>query len=104
MDCRTTSGHKFRTRLGSLELIMTMKTLIFLELPETFRQIKQSTKKVVVNTISTRLLGLEFRSNMIKSKAMKLIVKKKKNCLIKETMETYCVSCKKNTANKKLKC
>ena len=45
---------------------MTMKTLILLELPETFRQIKQSTKKVVVNTISTRLLGLEFRSNMIK--------------------------------------
>ena len=64
MDCRTTSGHKFRTRLGSLELTMTIKT--FLELPETFRQIKQSTKKVVVNTISTRLLGLEFRSNMIK--------------------------------------
>ena len=41
-----------------------------------FTHIKQSTKKTLINNISTRLLGLEFKSdNIIKSKAMKFIVK-----------------------------
>ena len=41
-----------------------------------FRNIKQSTKKPLINKISTRLLGLEFKSdNLIKSKPMKFIVK-----------------------------
>ena len=44
---------------------------------EIFRHIKQSTKKALTNKISTRLLGLEFKSdNIIKSNAMKFIVKK----------------------------
>ena len=44
---------------------------------EIFRDIKQSTKKALLNRISIRLLGLEFKSeNIIKSKAMKFIVKK----------------------------
>ena len=41
------------------------------------RHIKQSTKKTVISKISTRLLGLEFKSdNIIKSKATKVIVKR----------------------------
>ena len=43
---------------------------------EIFRHIKHSTKKAL-NKILTRLLGLEFRpDNIIKEKAMELIVKK----------------------------
>ena len=45
---------------------------------ELFRHIKQSTKKILTNKISTRLLGLELKSdNAIKSKAMKYIVEKR---------------------------
>ena len=41
-----------------------------------FRHLKQSTK-TLINKISTRLLGIEFKSdNTIKSKAMKFFVKK----------------------------
>ena len=41
-----------------------------------FRHSKQSTKTTLINRISTRLLGFEFKSdNIIKSIAMKLIVK-----------------------------
>ena len=56
-----------------------------------------------------RLLGLKTKpDNEIKSKAMKYIFKKilpdyKYRCLILlniKTMETYCVTCKKNTRNK----
>ena len=44
---------------------------------EIFRDIKQSTKKALLNKISIGLLGLEFKlENIIKSKAMKFIVKK----------------------------
>ena len=44
---------------------------------EIFRSIKQSTKKTLIIRISTRLLGLEFKSdNIIKSKAIKCILKK----------------------------
>ena len=47
---------------------------IFIEI---FRQIKQSTKNFLINKISTRFLGLEFKSNnIIKSKALKYIFKK----------------------------
>ena len=50
---------------------------IFRAIFEIFRHIKQSTKKALINKISTRLLGLEFKSNnIIKSKAMKFFVKK----------------------------
>ena len=43
---------------------------------EIFRNINQSTKKSLINKISMRLLGLEFKSdNMIKSKAMKFFIK-----------------------------
>ena len=61
-----------------LELMLKKKTLIFLKtINEIFRHIKQSTKKSLINKISMRLLGLEFKSdNKIKSKAMKYIVKK----------------------------
>ena len=61
-----------------LELMLKKKTLIFLKtINEIFRNIKQSTKKSLINKISMRLLGLEFKSdNKIKSKAMKYIVKK----------------------------
>ena len=50
---------------------------IFRAINEIFRHIKQSNKKIVIIKLSTRLLGLEFKSNnIIKSKAMKFIVKK----------------------------
>ena len=50
---------------------------IFRAINEIFRHIKQSSKKTLINKISTRLLGLEFKSdNTIKSKAIKFIVKK----------------------------
>ena len=42
-----------------------------------FPHVKQSTKKTLINKISTRLLGSGFKSdNMIKWKAKKVIVKK----------------------------
>ena len=42
-----------------------------------FRHIKQSTIKPLINKISTRLLGLELKSdNIIKPKDIKFIVKK----------------------------
>ena len=55
-----------------------MKTDIFTTINEIFRHIKQSTKLTLINKISTRLLGLGFKSDniIIKSKAMKFIVKK----------------------------
>ena len=49
---------------------------IFRTISEIFRHIKQSTKKNLMNKISARLLGFEFKSdNMIKSKAMKFITR-----------------------------
>ena len=37
----------------------------------------QSTKKALINKFSTRLLGLEFKSsNIMKSKAVKFVIKK----------------------------
>ena len=42
-----------------------------------FRNLKQSPKKILLNKISTRLLGLGFKlDNIIKSRAMTFIVKK----------------------------
>ena len=71
---------------------------IFRAINQIFRHIKQSTKKTLVNKISVRLLGLEFKwDNILKTKAMKFIVKK--TCLIISNI--YCVSCKKNTAKEK---
>ena len=50
---------------------------IFKTVNEIFRHIKQSTKKTLINKISSRLLELEFKSdNITKSKAIKFIVKK----------------------------
>ena len=50
---------------------------IFRAVNEIFRHIKQSYKKTLISRISTRLLGLEFKSdNIIKSKAMEFIVNK----------------------------
>ena len=50
---------------------------IFWAINEIFRHITKSTKKTLISKISPRLLGLEYRSdNIIKSKAMKFIVKK----------------------------
>ena len=52
---------------------------------ELIRHIKQSTRKTLINKISTKLLGLDFKSdNMIKSKAMKYIIKKycRINCYV----------------------
>ena len=50
---------------------------IFRAINKTFRHIKQSNKKTLMNKISARLLGLEFKSdNIIKSNAMKFIAKK----------------------------
>ena len=50
------------------ELILTKKTLIFLQLLMKYYQL---TKNPLVDKISIRLLGLEFQSdNIIKSKAM----------------------------------
>ena len=73
---------------------------------EKFRHIKQSsnqlTKKILIDKVSMRLLGLNFKSdNTIKSKAIKCVVKK--HCLIMnnqilhhiKTMEMNCVNCKK---------
>ena len=49
----------------------------FMATNEIFRHIKQLTNKILANEISTRLLGLEFKSeNIIKSKAIKVIVEK----------------------------
>ena len=49
----------------------------FIATNELFRHIKQSTNKILANEISTRLLRLEFKSeNIIKSKAIKVIVEK----------------------------
>ena len=48
---------------------------IFRATDEKFRCIKQSTKKTLINKISTRSLGLEFKlDHIIKSKAMYFIV------------------------------
>ena len=45
---------------------------IFRAINEIFKHIKKSTKNTLINKISTRLLGLEFKSNnTIKSKALK---------------------------------
>ena len=49
---------------------------IFRAINEIFRHIKQSTKKTVINKISTRLLRLDKSDNIAKSKAIKFIVKK----------------------------
>ena len=74
--------------------------LIVRAINEIFRHIKQSTKKTLINKISSRLLGLECKlDKMIKSNAMKLIIKK---ILLEVPMETYCVSCNKNTKNETL--
>ena len=60
-----------------LELILTKETLILWAINEIFRHIKQSTKKTLINKLSTILLGLEFESdNITKLKAIKFIVKK----------------------------
>ena len=60
-----------------LELILTKETLILWAINEIFRHIKQSTKKTLINKLSTILLGLEFKSdNITKLKAIKFIVKK----------------------------
>ena len=57
---------------------------IFRAINEIFRHIKQSTKKTLTKETSTRLLGLEFKSdNIIKSKAIRFIIKK--YCLIKSS-------------------
>ena len=54
---------------------------IFRGISEIFRRVKQSTKKTLINKISTRFLGSKFKSdNIIKPKAMKFIVRK--YCLI----------------------
>ena len=75
------------------ELILTKKTLIFLELSmKYFDMLNYQVKK-----ISKRLLQLEFKSdNNIKSNNLSL----KKYCLIiSNNGKTYCVGCKKYTAN-----
>ena len=60
-----------------LELILSKETLILWAINEIFRHIKQSTKKTLINKLSTILLGLEFKSdNITKLKAIKFIVKK----------------------------
>ena len=60
---------------------LAKKTGIFKAINEMFRQIKQTTKKTLINKTSTRLLRLQFKSdNITKSKAMKVIAKK--YCLI----------------------
>ena len=57
-----------------LELILTKKTEFFRVINEIFRNIKQPSKKPLTNKISTRLLGLEFKSdNITKSKAITFI-------------------------------
>ena len=51
---------------------------IFKTINELLKNIKQSTKKTLMNKVSMKLLGLEFKSNnILKSKAMELIAKKK---------------------------
>ena len=58
-----------------LELILTKKSLVFLTL--SMKYFKQTTKNTLMIKISTRLLGLEFKSdNIIKLKAVKVIVKR----------------------------
>ena len=50
---------------------------IFKVVNEVFRHAKQSTKEVLINKISRKLLELEFKSDIIiKSKAIRFIVKK----------------------------
>ena len=50
---------------------------IFRAINEIFRHVKHSPKKNLIKKVSTRLLGLEFKSDsIIKSKVMKFIVKK----------------------------
>ena len=57
-----------------LELILTKKTEFFRVINKIFRNIKQPSKKPLTNKISTRLLGLEFKSdNITKSKAITFI-------------------------------
>ena len=61
-----------------LESILTKNTLIFLEPSMRYLGISNNQLKTnsTRNKISTRLLGLEFKSdNVIKSKAIKFIVK-----------------------------
>ena len=64
-----------------LELILTKKTSIFLELSMKYLDTSNNQLKNQTDRISMRLLRLEFKSdNTIKSKAMKYTVKK--YCLI----------------------
>ena len=50
---------------------------MFKAINEIFTHIKQSTKKTLIHKISTKLLRLEFKlDNIVKSKAIKIIVKK----------------------------
>ena len=46
------------------------------DINEIFKDVKQSAKKMLINTISKRLSGIEFKwNNIIKSKVMKFAVK-----------------------------
>ena len=50
---------------------------IFKEISNIHKHIKKSTKKLLIDNLSKRLLGLEFKSNhSIKSKCLKWIVKR----------------------------
>ena len=50
---------------------------IFRAVNEIFRRIKQLSKRTLINKISTKTLGLEFKlDNIVKSNAIKFIVKK----------------------------
>ena len=63
MDTATeilTTKYNKNLAVNLLELILTKKTLIFLELSIKYLDIKQSIIKTLTIKISTRLLGLEL--------------------------------------------
>ena len=88
-----------------LELILRKKILIFYEPSMKYLDILNNQLKTLItliNKISTRLLQLKFKSdNITKWKAIKCIAKEN-IAWLSVIMETYCVSCKKYTANENL--
>ena len=75
-DCKIKRQKTINEEIGCkiIRIVPDKEDFSFLEL---FSHMIQSTKKALINKISTRLSGYEFKSdNIIKSKAIKIFIKK----------------------------
>ena len=105
MDTATEKAIEQKVDSNFIRIHPDKEEFIFLELSIKYLDTSNNHwKKTKINKISTRLLGLELKSeNKIKSKAMKLVVNKtlpdyKKHCPIFLNIKTIimcCISCKK---------